>query len=257
VVEHINPDRFADSAGRPWEGRSFEENPFEGDDGSAPEPFLEVIKAFHQGQVGAREVVDQVRSMRLLVPLVASLGDSEIGAHGQLVDKSAELSIVTVKAPDDQDALVVFSSTEAMMRWNPKARPVPTDSIRVALAAASEQATRIVLDPLSDTEFVIRRPAIAKVAQSLPWEPPEQNLELREVIQESFASEPLIRGFDLSSGDPLFRLQGPELVVKISLDSGLDPAVVRDLVERVSQKWSISETFASSVDSVSVKLQVS
>lgn len=249
-----NPDRFADSAGRPWEGRSFEANSFSQDDGSAPRELIKAIAGFQLGEHGAEVVVDAIRSARLLVPLLAALGESEIGSHGQLVDKSAELSIVTVKSPDDQDALVVFSSVEAMGRWNSAARPVPTDAIRVTLAAASEGSTRVVLDPGSESEFVLRRPAIAKIAQALPWMPPEQSAELRVVIEQSIAEEDLVVGFELGTDDPRSRLEGAELRVSLKIKSGVEPEVVRDLVDRITVRWSQSEVFAEAVDSVSVKL---
>lgn len=253
----LNPNRFADSAGRAWDGRSFEDNTFSDDDGSAPRELIEAIAAFQLGESGAESVVDEIRKSRLLVPLLAKLGESDIGAHGKKIDKSAELSIVTVKSPDDQDALVVFSSVEAMNRWNPKARPVPTDAIRVTLAAASEGSTRVVLDPGSDSEFVIRRPAIAKIAQSLPWLPPEKSPELKVAIEQSISGEALISGFDLASGDPGANLSGPELRVIFKIQRGVDPATVRELIDRVTTRWSQSEVFAEAVDSVAVKLMAS
>lgn len=255
MSENFNPNRFTDSAGKPWEGRSFEPNAFSKDDGKAPLALVEAISAFRSGTVGAEKVIDEIRVSRLLVPLLANLGESEVGAHGQKVDKSAELSIVTVKSPDDQDALVVFSSVAAMANWNPSSRPVPTDAIRVTLAAASQMSTRVVLDPGSETEFVIRRPAIAKIAQSLPWLPPERNLEVQKTIKESVAGEELIEGFDLATADPESRLKGAELEVTITLVKGAEPSSVRDLIERVSNKWSKSDEFAASVDSVAIKLK--
>ena len=253
--EHINPNRFTDSAGTPWEGRSFDSNSFADDDGTAPPELIEAITAFRAGEVGAEEVVDQIRVSRLLVPLLANLGESETGAHGQKVDKSAELSIVTVKSPDDQDSLVVFSSVEAMSRWNKASRPVPTDAIRIALAAASQMSTRIVLDPGSDTEFVVRRPAIAKIAQSLPWLPPERNEAVLKVLQDSIAGEPLVLKIEASTADPQSRLLGSELQVLLQLEPKAEPAVVRELIDRISSIWSESEDFALSVDSVAIKLR--
>jgi hypothetical protein len=255
VSEHLNPNRFTDSAGTPWEGRSFDQNAFADDDGKAPAALIAAIASFRNGDLGAEHVVDQIRGARLLVPLIAKLGESEIGPHGKKVDKSAELSIVTVKSPDDQESLVVFSSVEAMSRWNPSARPVPTDALRLCLAAASQMSTRVVLDPGSETEFVLRRPAISKIAQSLPWTPPEKNTEVLEVIERSIAAEPLIVGFDATTADPVSVLKGPELEIHLQLEAGLDPLVVRDLLERVSTFWSQSEEFATSVDSVSIKLR--
>ena len=255
MSEPTDPNRFTDSAGTLWQGRSFDKNVFRDDDGKAPPKLIEAIAKFRSGEAQAEEVVDQFRVSRLLVPLLANLGESEVGPHGQTVDKSAELSIVTVKSPDNQDALVVFSSVDAMNRWNRSSRPVPTDAIRVTLAAASQMSTRVVLDPGSDTEFVIRRPAIAKIAQSLPWLPPHKNPAVKQVIGESILSEPLVVGFELSTADPNSILQGAELQIMMRLQAGAEPAVVRDLIERISSFWSESAEFASSVDSVSIKLQ--
>ena len=253
----MNPNRLSDSAGVPWEGRELEENRFAGDDGSAPKEFLTAISGFRSGALGQADVVDALRVSRLLVPLLAKLGESEIGANGLKVDKSAELSIVTVKAPDDQDALVVFSSVAAMQRWNPSARPVPTDAIRVCLAAASQLSTRVVIDPGSETEFVIRRPAIARMAQSLAWQPAELNTSVREVIERSVESESQVVDFELRSADPEAKLAGAELEVALKLVNGVSPADVRQLLERVSKYWAESEAFALAVDSVSIKLLAS
>ena len=255
MTDHLNPNRFTDSAGTPWEGRSFDENPFAEDDGKASPELVDAIAAFRAGRLGAEVVIDQIRVSRLLVPLLANLGDSDIGAHGQKVDKSAELSIVTVKSPDNQDSLVVFSSVDAMNKWNKASRPVPSDAIRVALAAASQMSTRIVLDPGSDSEFVIRRPAIAKIAQSLPWRPPENNPSVLQVLQDSITGETLVVGLEASTADPQSRLLGAELQVSLQLQPKAEPALVKDLIERVSSKWSQSEEFATSVDSVAIKLR--
>jgi hypothetical protein len=250
----MNPHRLTDSAGVPWEGRELEENRFAGDDGSAPKEFLNAIAGFRTGVKSQADVVDAIRSSRLLVPLLAKLGESEIGDNGLKVDKSAELSIVTVKAPDDQEALVVFSSVAAMQRWNPIARPVPTDAIRVCLAAASQLSTRVVIDPGSETQFVIRRPAIARIAQSLDWQPAELNPVVQKVVAESVSGEQAVSEFELQSLDPEARLAGAELEVAIKLFHGSSPQEVRELLERVSKRWSESEEFAQAVDSVSIKL---
>ena len=254
MSHEMNPNRFSDSAGVPWEGRELEENRFAGDDGSAPKEFLTAIAGFRVGVKGQADVVNALRSSRLLVPLLAKLGESEIGANGLKVDKSAELSIVTVKAPDDQEALVVFSSVATMQHWNPSARPVPTDAIRVCLAAASQLSTRVVIDPGSETQFVIRRPAIARIAQSLDWQPAELNPIVKTIVAESVAGEKAVSEFELRSADPEARLAGAELEVAIRLFLGSSPQEVRELLERVSKRWSESEEFASAVDSVSIKL---
>ena len=145
--EHINTNPLADSAGVPWEGRSFEQNPFSDDDGSArPELILAIAEFQMSGD--ASKVIAEVAKSRLLIPLLADLGESGQGAHGQTVDKSADLSIVTVKTPDGETGLPVFSSVTAMSAWNTKARPVPSDAVRVALAAVVLRTTGRPASPL-------------------------------------------------------------------------------------------------------------
>ena len=54
-----------------------------------------------------------------------------------------------------------------MSRWDAAARPVPADGVRTAVAASADDTDLIVIDPGSDTEFVIRRPAVWAIAQGI------------------------------------------------------------------------------------------
>ena len=121
-----------DSAGVPWAGRSFQPNPHAADDGRAPEALAAAVRRFRSGEGGQAEVVAAFGGSRLLIPLLADLGDggAELGEHGLPVDKSQELSIVTVEGPDGRRVLPVFASVEAMSAWNPVARPVPPAAVR-------------------------------------------------------------------------------------------------------------------------------
>jgi hypothetical protein len=49
-------DHTADSAGFPWAGRSFEANPFAGDDGSADPTLISAIERFRAGEASVVEV---------------------------------------------------------------------------------------------------------------------------------------------------------------------------------------------------------
>ena len=110
-------EQLADSAGVPWEGRAFHANPNSDDDGSADPALLAALTAFRAGAGDQIAVVDAYRAARLLIPLVAEKGDHGIGAHGLEVDKTQELSIVTVAAPDGRRVLPVFTSVETMKTW--------------------------------------------------------------------------------------------------------------------------------------------
>lgn len=252
--EHLNPNRFTDSAGTPWAGREFDVNNFAGDDGSAPVKLLEALTGFRSGNAIAEDVVDAIRESRLLIPLLAQLGESEEGAHGHKVDKSAELSIVTVATPDDQNGLPVFSSVSAMQRWNPAARPVPADARRVALAAAAEGNTRVILDPESETEFAIRRPAIAAIAQGLTWVHPARNLQVFEELTGIVQQFESFMKLELQDCDPTSQLHSAELLLVMTLSPGLDQPQVAELMQAFAVKLGESELVAEHVDSLRVKL---
>ncbi|RIJ01661.1 SseB family protein, partial [Clavibacter michiganensis subsp. insidiosus] len=175
-----------------------------------------------RGEVGQGVVVDALRDARLLIPLVARLGEEGEGAHGLTADKSAELSIITVAGPDGRTVMPVFTSVAAMGRWNARARPVPADAVRVALAAASEETDLVVVDPGSDTEFVLRRPAVWAVARSLPWIPSPEDPEVAAALEASVVEEPAVVSLSTAPGDPRARLEGPELLIALELVDGLD-----------------------------------
>lgn len=246
-----------DSAGQPWAGREFEHRSASDDDGSAPEALMLALAQFSAGELGQAGVVDTIRESRLLIPLVAHLGEAEIGGHSLTVDKSAELSIVTVAGPDGRSVMPVFSSVEAMRRWNPTARPVPADAVRVALAAASEGTELVVLDPTSPTEFVIRRPALWAIAQSQPWIPSYLDAGILDEFRAAAHSESAVTAVTLEAGDADARLTGPELVVNLALTPGLDRAELDAVLTRLQERWSESPAIAAQVDSLSVRLGTS
>ncbi|MFS0793461.1 SseB family protein [Microbacterium sp. 1P10AE] len=247
-------DHRADSAGVPWEGRRFESNPHSGDDGSADPALLVALQAFAAGEGDAGAVVEAYRSARLLIPLVAEKGDHGVGPHGLEVDKTQELSIVTVAAPDGRKVLPVFSSVDAMQRWDAKARPVPADGRRTALAAASEDTELIVIDPASETEFVLRRPAVWAIAQGEPWEPAHVSPAVFTGLQESIAGELAVLDLAVEPGDPTGRLRGAELVVHLRLMAGLAQDELDAVLARLARRWAADDRIAVLVDSLTVKL---
>ncbi|MDQ0895727.1 SseB family protein [Agromyces ramosus] len=246
----------ADSAGVPWAGRSFAPNPHAADSGDAPAALADALRRFRAGEAGQAAVVAEFGSARLLIPLLAELGDggAELGEHGLAVDKSQELSIVTVEGPDGRKVLPVFASVAAMSRWNPAARPVPADGVRVALAAADDGTDLVVLDPGSETEFVLRRPAVWAVAQSHEWVPPFESSAVQAAFARSIERELAVLGVTLHAGDPHARLAGPELIVRLELIAGLTREELDAMTARLAQRWAADDVIATSVDSLTVRL---
>jgi hypothetical protein len=192
--------------------------------------------------------------VRLLVPLVAHAGDEGVTDAGLRVDKTQELSLVTVSGPDGRRVLPAFTSVEALARWNPKARPIPVAARRAALAAAAEGTEIIVLDPASPTEFVLRRPAVWAVAQDVPWRPAFDDPAVLGAFERSVAGEPAVAGVRLLAGDPDALLRGHEIVVVLGLLPGLDQAALGALVSRLQDTWAATPAIADRVDSLAVKL---
>ncbi|TDW29001.1 SseB family protein [Cryobacterium psychrophilum] len=247
----------ADSAGQPWAGRDFEPNMSADDDGLAPAPLIEAVRRFHAREAGEEGVIDAIRTSRLLIPLVTALGESGTNDDGVTIDKTQELSIITVAGPDGRNVLPAFTSAAAMSAWNPEARPVPADGVRVALAAAQENTDVVVLDPMAPTEFVIRRPALWSIAQALPWTPSYASAQVRAAFDATVATELSVLGLELVAGDPHGRLSGPELIVRLELVVGLTQPELDATLARLAARWAASDVIATGVDSLTVQLVAS
>jgi len=249
-----SPHGTSDSAGQPWAGRSFTANPAAGDDGSADVALLDALNGFRAGTAGPEAVVEAVRAARLLIPLLAHAGDIGTTPDGHVVDKTQELSIVTVAGPDGRKVLPAFTSVQTLAAWNPQARPVPAAGPRVALAAASEQTELVVIDPASPTEFVLRRPAVYALATGEAWVPPHRDPAVQRAFDAAVADEPDALGVELIPADPAQRLQAAELAVRLRLRSGLDQQQLEQLTARLSERWAASAAIANGVDSLVLQL---
>ncbi|MBD8484013.1 SseB family protein [Frigoribacterium sp. CFBP 8759] len=253
---HDVPGPGGDSAGRPWAGRTFDhhDTAHAGDDGSADPVLLDALLGFREGRLGESDVVDALRPARLLVPLVAVAGDEGLDDHGRRVDKTQELSIVTVSGPDGRDVLPAFTSVETLTRWRPAARPVPVEARRVALAAASESTDRIVVDPGSITEFGLRRPAVWAVAQDLPWVPSHHDEDVLRAFLDASRDEEALVSLVVAPGYRDARLGAPEIVVQLGVAPGLDRDALHALLQRLQAAWAADPVIADRVDSMSVKV---
>ena len=246
---------MSDSAGVPWEGRSFHENPDAADDGAAPERVIEAIRRFRAHEVGVAEVVEALHHARLLLPLLATRGDEGVGAHGQTVDKTQELALVTAAGPDGRPVLPAFTSTETMRDWNATARPIPIGVPRIALAVAAEGTPLIVVDPGSPTQFVLRRPSFRALATGEPWVPCFEDPAVLESFLNASAGERDLVAVQLAPGDPDARLAGAELLVQLSVREGLEKSELDAMVARLGERWAAEGLISDRVDSIGVVVE--
>ena len=92
------------------------------------------------------EVLAALADARLLVPVVAVLGEVEVEPDGLAHDKSSDMAAVLLRGPDGRLALLAFTGLEPMQRWDPEARPVPVPARTAALAALQDGAEALVVD---------------------------------------------------------------------------------------------------------------
>lgn len=260
----------ADSAGFPWAGRTFDhhETAFADDDGETPPALAAAVAAMRAaGEVyrvegadpGAieglaalrQQVIAQLAQSRLLVPLLAEAGELGETPDGRIVEKTQELSIVTVASPDGRRVMPVFSSVEAMQRWNPGSRPIPVPGPQAAIAAAQEGTDLIIVDPGSlDSQFGVRRPELESMALGRPTPPAWADPAVRQAFLEGAAGEPALRALALLPGDPVGDLTAPETEVHLLLKEGLDRAALTELLGRLQERWARVELIAERVDSM-------
>jgi hypothetical protein len=256
----------ADSAGQPFEGRSFSPNPFAHDSGEI-DPILEAsLAAFHEildrdpeqrtqaDLAGAwTRCVESLGRARVLSPLIAEAGDYGVTEAGALVEKTQELSVPHLEGPDGRAVAPVFSDVAAMAQWNSLARPIPVEGARAALAAASE-GLALVLDPGSPDTRVFRRSALEAAATGHAYVAPWVDEHVRSGFSAVVEEHPEIVVHRVVCGDPTQTLAGPEVMVVIGLVAGLGPDAVARLVTEISTRWADDPFIAGRCDGVGVKV---
>ena len=79
-------------------------------------------------------------------------------------DKTSDMATVLMQGRDGRLALLAFTSSEALLRWNPEGRPVPAAVQRVAAAALQDEASAIVVDVAGPTTFVLEEDDVRALA---------------------------------------------------------------------------------------------
>ena len=126
--------------------------------------------------------------------------------------------------------------------------------MKVALAAASEGTTRVVLDAGSATEIAFRRNLLEAIAKQQPWSETQKDPAVLEAFKVALDAVPEIVSFELEAGDPNFLLQGAELILVLSLVSGLSADRLEQVMQVIGEALAGSEIIAEKVDSLRVKL---
>jgi hypothetical protein len=214
---------------------------FAGDDGSAAPQLREAVGRLASGTGTASDVVAALGAARVIVAVVAVLGEGEeqTAAGG---DKQADMALVTLTGPDERRALPVFSSTAALSSWDGTARPVPVSARRAAHAALTEGCERLVLDPAGPTTFLVSRSAVVALAQGRAWQPAHSDEVVGRRLAQLLADEADVLGSGRRPGT------GAELRVELAVRPGLTHEQLGDLASRVGERLACDEVLRERAD---------
>ncbi|HEU4568357.1 MAG TPA: SseB family protein [Marmoricola sp.] len=144
--------------------RSIPDPGFAGDDGSVPPEVAAALAAYDADPRRHLEALAVVQHARVLVPVVAVLGELEYDDQGRPHDKTSDMATVLVEGADGRRALLAFTGTEPLRRWNPDARPVPVAFRVAAQSAVQDGADAMVLDIAGPALFPVEGEALRAVA---------------------------------------------------------------------------------------------
>jgi hypothetical protein len=235
-----------DSAGIPFTGRQLTGTGFDDDSGAADAALLEAL-AHREDE---RALVAAVAAARLIVPIVAA--PTEVDDSGGLaVEKSTDMAVVTLTAPDGQRALPVFSSVAALMAWDPTARPSPVTSALAAQAAVQERCDVMVLDLRSDHTVVLRPSMLWALAQQREWLPAHEDPFIARALARAAADEPDVLDCTAEAGEP----GTGTLRVVLGLRPGLAQEQVQALATRVGERIATDGEARARIDALAFAIR--
>lgn len=174
---------------------------FSDDDGSADASLAAALAAYADDRSAGPQVLAALPGARLLVPVVAVLGEAETGPDGLRRDKSSDMAVPTLQGPGGRRALPAFTSTATLARWDPEARPVAVPLHQALQAAAHEKADTIVLDLAGPVTFQVTGPALTALAEGRAPADPVADPAVVEAVRAVVAAEPGVRSARLAAGD--------------------------------------------------------
>ncbi|MFD0553843.1 SseB family protein [Streptomyces rectiviolaceus] len=201
------------------------------DDGSADPRLTAALTAWAEDRTAHGPVLEALTGARLLVPVVAVLGEVEEGENGLRREKSSDMAVPTLKA-GDRKALPAFTSTQALALWDPEARPVAVPLHQALQAAAHEQADTIVLDLAGPVPYEINRPALIALSEGRHTRDPLLDPAVTAAVRAAVAAEPAVLRAYLGAGTA-------DGTLALVLDPTADPA---EAAQRVARHIAADET---------------
>ncbi|MFJ6136342.1 SseB family protein [Kitasatospora sp. NPDC092286] len=202
---------------------------FAGDDGTADPALVEALARWSQGDTAEPELLAALTQTRLMVPIVAILGEVELDENGLKREKTSDMAVPVIEAADGRRALPAFTSLETLARWRADARPAPVAAPQAAMVAFSERADTLLIDPAGPVTYRLSGARLRALAENRPYLPPVRDPEVREAVRALLAAEPQVVSGLLApyeDGDGL---------LAVVLDPALDQPSVQEAAQRVGQ----------------------
>jgi SseB protein N-terminal domain len=175
---------------------------FPDDDGSADARLAAALAGYAEDPAAEPAVLAALPGVRLFVPVVAMLGEAEEGPSearpgvalkaggGLRREKTSEMAVPTIQAPDARRALPAFTSTETLARWRPDARPVAVRLARALRAVAHEKADTLLIDLAGPAPYALAGPALRALAHGRAGADPLADPTIRRAVWDAVAAEP-------------------------------------------------------------------
>ncbi|GGN46422.1 hypothetical protein GCM10012285_30980 [Streptomyces kronopolitis] len=165
---------------------------FADDDGSADPALTAALAAYARDRGAEPELLAALAGARVLVPVVAVLGEVETGPDGMRREKTSDMAVPTLQAPDGRRALPAFTSMETLQRWRADARPVAVPLPQALLAAHHEQADTVVVDLAGPVTYQLTGPALRALAEGRTSADPLADPAVTDALRALLDAEPAV-----------------------------------------------------------------
>lgn len=150
---------------RRFEGSRIPDPGFAGDTGAASPEVTSALSSYAADRRRHAEALAVLLDSRVLVPVVALLGEVEVDEAGLAHDKSSDMATVLMTGRDGRKALLAFTGTDRLRAWDPEARPVPATLRLAARSAIQDGADALVVDIAGPVTFVVEGDDLVKSAE--------------------------------------------------------------------------------------------
>ncbi|MFE6766061.1 SseB family protein [Streptomyces sp. NPDC057689] len=200
------------------------------DDGTADPALASALTAWAEDRTAVAPVLEALEGARLLVPVVAVLGEVEVDEKGLRREKTSDMAVPTLQA-GGRRALPAFTSTASLARWDPQARPVAVPLHQALQAAAHEQADTVVLDLAGPVAFELTGAALRALAEGRTSADPLDDPAVTAAVRAAVAAEPAVLRAHLGPGSA-------DGTLALVLAADADPA---DAARRVARALAADE----------------